>query len=120
MSADKHLMSHKPGNQPHQYLDRNDAIDIYKGQWVLMRVTAFDAAGWPLHGEILAHSRRRKQISETLAELPPQTETAPSNLYYVFRASPRTRTGPGFADAMQALTAQIRQAQEEGRGRESR
>jgi hypothetical protein len=120
MSPEKHLMSHQPGNQPPQYLDRNDVIDIFKGQWVLMRVTKFDAAGWPLHGEVLAHSRSRKQISETLAKLPPQTETAPSNPYYVFRASPRTRTGPGFADAMQELTAQIRQAQEERRGRKSR
>jgi hypothetical protein len=120
MSSDEQSMSADHSNMSPPYLDRSDAIDRYKGQWVLMRVTKFDVAGWPLHGEVLAHSPRRKKISEALAGLPPQNDTGAYSPYYVFRASPRAHSGPGFADAMQELTAQIRQVQDEGRGRESR
>ncbi len=47
-----------------------EVIATWQGEWVLMRVLAFDLRGWPCYGEVIAHSPDRAAISDALAEEP--------------------------------------------------
>jgi len=72
----------------------DEAIALYRGQWILMKVTANDGDNMPAKGYVLAHSPRRADISKALAKEPPRSAVAgdaPSQPYYVFKAYPRLR-----------------------------
>lgn len=74
----------------------DETIALYRGQWILMKVTGFYQDGWPERGWILAHSLRRGDISKALAKEPPRSDRppdAPYGPYYIFRAFPRIRSG---------------------------
>ena len=89
------------------YLPREQAIEQFSGEWVLMRVTAFDLAGWPCYGEIVAHTHSRKEISERLAQEARATDQPCHTPYYVFKATPRTRSGDDFDSGAAELAAAI-------------
>jgi hypothetical protein len=89
------------------YLLREEAIERFSGEWVLMRVTAFDLAGWPYYGAIVAHSRSRQEISERLAQEPRPADQPCHTPYYVFKATPRTRSGDDFDRGAAELAAAI-------------
>lgn len=80
-------------------------IALHRGEWILMKVSAFDQEGWPERGYLLAHSPRRGDISRALRREPQRedrAEDAPYEPYYIFRAFPRTRTDPS-AEMLAAL-----------------
>ena len=71
----------------------NEIIARHRDEWILMRVTGFDAEGWPERGYLLAHSPRRGDISDALAKEPRRSDMAPDAPYqptYVFNAFPRS------------------------------
>lgn len=70
----------------------------YKGQWVLVKVTAFNDLHTPLEGQVIAHGTR-KRINKALAEVvsPGQLPEAP---YYFFPAGAFVRPG---TEAMRQL-----------------
>jgi hypothetical protein len=91
----------------------DDAIASWQDEWVLMQVLAFDAAGWPQRGELVAHSPNRAAISEVLAGEPPRAEQPERGPYYIFRANPRARSGPEFDAAVAKLVGEIHTVQAE-------
>lgn len=71
-----------------------ETITLHGGEWILMKVTAFDEDGWPERGLVLAHSPHRSDISEALRKEPPrspQPPEAPYEPYYIYNAFPRHR-----------------------------
>jgi len=61
----------------------------YAGEWILMRVTAFDERHDPFMGEVIAHAPERRQVAGALPPWPPSRETAaaqPGTPYYIFKA----------------------------------
>jgi hypothetical protein len=76
------------------------------GQWVLLRVTRFDEHRDPTHGKVIAHSFDRDQVNRALPPrpAPPVPSDGP---YYIFRAEPRSRSGPEFERAAQELIDQF-------------
>jgi hypothetical protein len=86
----------------------DEAIAQFPGQWILMKVTAFDQHRIVSHGEILAHGSNR-EMSRALSKIlpPPGSLSSP---YYLFSASPRARNG---TELRAALTGA---AEEDGNG----
>lgn len=80
-----------------------DAIDRFRDEWVLMKVTEKDEHHWPTKGYVLAHSRDETEVTTALAAepmpeaRPPDEQTPP---YYVFNAYPRLRSGPEYVAAV--------------------
>ena len=91
----------------------DEVTEIYRDEWILMKVSAFDERNFPWKGCILAHSPRRGDITAALSKEPPRTKRPPdarNQLYYVFRAFPRIRSGPEYERGMGELFAQLVQA----------
>jgi len=99
-------------------LTLDEAIARYYGEWVLMRITAFDSRQAPAKGVVLAHSPDRDVVSDVLcrqpanASLPPD---APRQPYYTFNASPRVHVGESYEQAKRRFAAQCEQAKESRR-----
>jgi hypothetical protein len=88
----------------------NEAIARFHGEWVLMKVTEYDADHWPSKGYVIAHSPKREGISEALALEPPRgllPPDAPRLRYYVFLAYPRVRSGPEYRAAAAKLFSDL-------------
>lgn len=98
----------------------DEAIALHYGEWVLMKVTAHNEYAEPARGYVLAHSPRRRDISEALGKEPLRSELPPgAPLYYIFKAYPRVHVGETF-DQAAARFAQQRAAvaeAEHARGR---
>ena len=107
-----------PGaERPRMTMD--EVIAAWEGEWVLMRVLAFDLTGWPYYGEVVAHSPSRAAISEALAG-EPRPSPPGATPYYIFKANPRTRSGPEYEAAMARLVEQIREVLRDERARRGR
>jgi hypothetical protein len=76
----------------------DEIVDAYRGEWILLRTTASEL-GWPTHGEVLAHSRRRAIVEQRLVELLPDLRAAGAR-HTVFQAYPLIKTG---AEMMELL-----------------
>src|SRR5437762_3559735 len=68
-------------SQAHQddpeYLTRDEAVRLYPGQWVLMRVTEMDPQGWPAKGQILAHAADQRDVLQKLPRRDPSEPPSP-------------------------------------------
>jgi hypothetical protein len=74
----------------------DQAIERFSGQWVVMKLTVFDAQHQPSRGRVIYHSPSPKRASRSLAKL--LTADEPSEMpYYLFAAQPRTRDGTMLA-----------------------
>jgi len=103
----------------------NDAVlsieeidEQYKGEWVLVSVTAFDQSLRPALGKVIQHSPNRGAISAALG--PEHGRPAGPEPVFVFYAEPALRSGPRFEAAADKLEAQIRARLVAGRARRSR
>jgi hypothetical protein len=67
----------------------DEAVARYYGEWVLMKVLAFDDRFIPVQGVVLAHSSDRGAISAALRQEPPRQPNGPFQPYYTFIAYPR-------------------------------
>ena len=86
-----------PGSTP---ISVDEAIALYEGEWILMRVTALDQDHIPARGHILVHSRSHARVCKELAKLPPASQE-PDAHYYVFQAYPYLRTGAEMRQALE-------------------
>ena len=81
----------------------DEAIALYPGKWLLMKVTEFDESHIPSHGVIVAHGTHRK-VSKKLDELWPIGGKL-DGTYYQFCANPgghpRGRTGEDLRKALE-------------------
>jgi hypothetical protein len=77
----------------------------YGGQWVLLKITAFDENHLPSHGHVVAHGSEKRvgKVLDGLASTPERWEPP----YYFFCAYPRIRSG-------EALRAAIAEAAKQG------
>ena len=76
--------------RPPDILSMDEVCERYPGQWVIVRVTAWDEqAGIPSAGQVVAHGDDKK-VKETLKALP--SPDNPDRPYYLFLASPRVRS----------------------------
>jgi len=92
----------------------DEAIALYYGEWVLMKITEFDEHHVPVKGFVIAHSPKRGDVSVALAAEPPRVEGSPYQPYYAFNAFPRVHIGETFDQAVERFAAQ-RAAVEQGR-----
>ncbi|HTE84387.1 MAG TPA: hypothetical protein VK821_06625 [Dehalococcoidia bacterium] len=89
----------KRGNVPvdkHPELTLEETEERFRGDWVLMKVSAYDEFHEPSRGIILAHYKSRKRISAALALEPRPSQLPPGAArpeYYIFKAMRRIRTG---------------------------
>ena len=107
----------EPSTRPLMTVD--EVIAAWEGEWVLMRVLAFDLRRWPYYGEIVTHAASRSAISDALAK-EPRPDPPGSTPYYIFNAFPRTDSGPDYEAAMAQLADQIRDVQRVERARRGR
>ena len=101
------------GRQEERTFD--EAIALYYGEWVLMKVLEFDEHFIPVRGLVIAHSPDRGAISEALKREPLRQPDAPYQPYYTFSAFPRVRPGETFEQAAERFAVQ-RAAVEAARG----
>lgn len=75
---------------PAESLPMEEIYPLYPGEWVLVRVTGRDAEHGLTHGQVLAHSRSRKKVSQALFRA---HDEDPNILTYLFTGgrSPTTR-----------------------------
>jgi hypothetical protein len=97
MTANAHVDRSLPANyQPDgELMTVKEAIAKFHGEWVLMKVTAYDEDHWPSEGYVIAHSPERGKISKALALEPPRGSLPPDVprlRYYPFLAYPRARS----------------------------
>lgn len=90
----------------------DEAIALYEGEWVLMKVIEFDAFYRPERGLVIAHSPDRGAVSEALRKEPPRLPDASYQPYYTFNASPRMHSSEAYDDAAARIAAQRAAAQE--------
>ena len=92
-----------PAGEPRKAAPRILSIDevaaLYEGEWVLMKVTAFED-GWPSQGEVLAHSPSREAMCKLRSELPPVSPGVKVT-YYLFDAYRYIRTGAEMREALE-------------------
>lgn len=98
-----------PGREERSF---DEAIALYEGEWVLMKVTAFGAYHRPERGLVIAHSPDRGAISEALRKEPPRLPDASYQPYYTFSAFPRLRPGETQDEAAVRVAAQRAAAKE--------
>ena len=87
----------RAAGEEHQPISVDRTIELYRGEWILMKVTEFDADRIPSCGFVLLHSHDRAEISERLATEPPRSNVPDkrgSGPYYIYCANPRSRSGP--------------------------
>ena len=81
------------------------AVDLHRGEWIVMRVTSFDEKKMPLAGQVVAHSRSHsrllKKVATTLAEAKKQQAH-----YYIFLGEPRGWTGEDLRRQLEELADQ--------------
>jgi hypothetical protein len=96
-------------------LSFDEAIALYYGEWVLMRVTAVDEHDNPSRGYVIAHSTERDDISDALRRELPRA-VRPSNSapqrYYTFSAFARVHIGETEDEAAARFAAQRAWAKE--------
>ena len=97
-----------------QEMSFDEAIALYYGEWVLMKITEHDEHFEPVRGIIIAHSPNRGDLSVALAAEPPRQKGRPYQPYYTFSAFPRVHIGETFEQAFERFTAQ-RAAAQQGR-----
>jgi len=96
----------------------DEAVSRFTGEWVLMQVSGFDEARIPCEGVILTHSPRREDISSVLAKQPPRAELPPeAGPFYIFRATPRIRSGPEYDRALASFVTELEALYEAKRAR---
>jgi hypothetical protein len=63
-------------DEPREILSLAEASARYDGEWVLLKVTAWDERHYISQGEVLEHSTNRKQITRTVRRVHKQDPTA--------------------------------------------
>jgi hypothetical protein len=76
----------------------DEAVALYEGEWILMKVTAFED-GWPSRGEVLAHSPAREEVAAADKRLV-GSSPEPGARYSVFQAYRHLRTGDEMREAL--------------------
>lgn len=93
----------------------DEAVALYYGEWVLMKVLAVDEHDVPTRGIVVAHSPDRDAVSAAPRREPPCQPGAPYQPYHTFSAFPRVRPGETFEQALDRFAAE-RAAVEAARG----
>lgn len=89
--------------------DIDEVIALYYGEWVLLRVTAYDEHHDPARGYVICHSVNRGDLSAALKREPLRHEIAPGQRpqpYYTFKAYPRLHVGETHDEAVSRFAAQ--------------
>ncbi|MEA2515840.1 MAG: hypothetical protein QOJ59_5329 [Thermomicrobiales bacterium] len=60
---------------PDEVLSIDQIMERYPGEWILMRVTAHDADGWPTHGCVTVHAPTQNDMLDEMERGP----TAPQH-----------------------------------------
>jgi hypothetical protein len=95
-----------------------EATARFRGEWVLMQVSAFDERHNPCAGYVLTHSPDRRDISVELAKQPPRAELPPDvGPFYIFRATPLSHSGPEYERALREFVADLEARYEAMRAR---
>jgi hypothetical protein len=82
---------------PTESLPMEEIYPLYPGEWVLVRVTGRDAERGFTHGQVLAHSRSRKKVSQALFRA---HDEDPNILTYLFTGGPSPTTSEEWAEAL--------------------
>ena len=113
-----HATTTSPGDSApaadRQELSFDEAIALYYGEWVLMKITEFNEHHEPVKGFLIAHSPKRGDVSVALAAEPLRVEGSPYQPYYTFNAFPRVHVGETFNQAVERFASQ-RASVEQGR-----
>jgi hypothetical protein len=84
----------------------DEVVELYPGQWILMRVTGLNEHKDPWQGQILAASYDEDEITEALGREPRPsslpTGTRPP-LHYIFQANPSRYGGEGLLEQLAQL-----------------
>jgi hypothetical protein len=86
-------------NRLPELVSMDDVRTRYCGEWVLMRVTAFDQDNLATQGHVVAHGSR-KHVDTALAKVSLNTKEGTGHPYYVFSAGPQARTGEELRAAL--------------------
>lgn len=81
----------------------DEVVERHPGEWILLRVTAYDERRLPSHGWIVAHAPSQTRLTEAFAKEPTRSELPPGTSYYVFHAHPRVFSG----DAWRAILDRV-------------
>jgi hypothetical protein len=76
----------------------DEAIALFPGQWILMKVTTYDQDHCVSHGEVIAHGSN-KTVEKALSRLSAMGKSPPPS-YYLFSAVARLRTGADLRAAL--------------------
>jgi hypothetical protein len=104
--AQQHIMTEREGedanlSEPPSSLD--EIIATYAGEWVLLRVTAFDEDRFPTHGHVLAHGSSQKRVVHKLVKFAGEDREDSGAEYYLFSAFPRARPGEEVRQALREI-----------------
>ena len=91
-------LTRQSANQSALIMSVDEILDRYHGEWILLRTTASEL-GWPTHGEVLAHSKRRATVEKRLDALLPALRASGAR-HTIFQAYPRITSG---AEMMELL-----------------
>jgi hypothetical protein len=91
-------------SQPTEIVSVDEAVDLYRGEWILMRVTRFDEKREPLAGVVVAHARSHGRVFTKLSKEMEAKE--PRASYYIFLGEPRGRTGEDLRKQLEELAAE--------------
>lgn len=87
-----------------------EAIDRFRGDWVLMKVTEMDDHHWPSNGYVLGHSSEEQELIEAMKRERREDESpsnSPRSPYFTFRAFPKVTSGPSFDAALRKFAADL-------------
>jgi hypothetical protein len=87
-----------------QIVTVDEAVDLYRGDWIVMRVTSFDAKKEPLAGVVVSHSRSHDRAFKSLGE--ELRHKKPEDFYYIFLGEPTGRTGEDLRKQLEELAAE--------------
>jgi hypothetical protein len=82
----------------------------FDGNWVLVKLTAFDERQRAARGKVLAHSPDRVAIHEALVAEKQDEKRWKRSQYFIFFAEPLLTSGPEFDAAAERIVADIRRA----------
>ena len=80
----------------------DEAADLYPGEWILMKLTAYDENRLPAAGWILAHGKTRRSINKTFVKAL-EEDLNPALPYYIFQGYHYLRTGERWQEVLDKL-----------------
>ena len=98
-SAPKPRAKTKPG----EIVSMDEAVDLHRGAWIVMRVTSFDEK--PLAGIVVEHSPRHSRLLKRVGPSLIDAKRQQAH-YYIFLGEPRGRTGEDLRKQLEEIAAE--------------